>query len=174
MHVVLGILTSVVTILYLLDRMGVNIGAFNPFHWRRRRAWAKKYEGDPIYSVEDPLHVAAILTIGVVKMEGDMTAEQKAAMQQQFESVFSLTPKAASDLMVSAAHLLGGPQVIETQLSGLRKRNKDRLSPDQVESVLKMMRDAGSAAGTLSDAQENCIEQTRIALQSDVRDKGSW
>ena len=31
MHVVLGLLTSIITILYLLDRMDVNLGGLNPF-----------------------------------------------------------------------------------------------------------------------------------------------
>ena len=60
MHIVLGFLTSLITILYLLDRMGVNLGGLNPFYWRRRRAWAKKYGGDPIYAIEDPMEVAAL------------------------------------------------------------------------------------------------------------------
>ena len=42
MHVILGILTALITVLYLLDRMGIDLGGMNPFYWRRRRAWAKK------------------------------------------------------------------------------------------------------------------------------------
>lgn len=64
MHIVLGLLGSIVTILYLLDRLGIDLGGLNPFYWQRRRAWEKKYQGDPIYSVEDPMHVAAILIVG--------------------------------------------------------------------------------------------------------------
>ena len=30
MHIVFGFLTSLITILYLLDRMGVNLGGLNP------------------------------------------------------------------------------------------------------------------------------------------------
>jgi len=51
MHIVLGILTSLIAILYFLDRMGIDLGGLNPFYWRRRRAWARKYGGDPIYAV---------------------------------------------------------------------------------------------------------------------------
>ena len=61
MHI-LGLLTLIVSILYLLDRTGIDIGWLNPFHWHRRRAWSKQYHGDPIYSVEDPLHIAALQT----------------------------------------------------------------------------------------------------------------
>ena len=67
MHIVLGALTTIVTILWLLHRlaeMGIDLGGLNPWYWRRRRAWRKKYEGDPIYAVEDPIDVAAIFVIG--------------------------------------------------------------------------------------------------------------
>ena len=136
MHIFLGFLTTVVTLLYLLDRMGVNLGGLNPFYWRRRRAWARKYEGDPIYSIEDPMHVAALLIVGAAKLDGDISAEQKRTALNQFEQNFSLDSRAASELMASAAHLLGTPQVIDTQLKGLADKNQDRFSRDQAESMM--------------------------------------
>ena len=113
MHIVLGLLGSIVTILYLLDRLGIDLGGLNPFYWQRRRAWEKKYQGDPIYSVEDPMHVAAILIVGAAKLAGDLSAEQKRVALEQFESSFSLDSPAASELFGSAAHLLGAPQIID-------------------------------------------------------------
>jgi hypothetical protein len=61
MHIILGALTSIITILYLLDRMGISLGGMNPFHWYRRRAFMTKYGSDPIFSIGDPVHVAAHL-----------------------------------------------------------------------------------------------------------------
>ena len=90
MHILLGLLGSIVTILFLLDRLGIDLGGLNPFGWRRRRAWAKKYGGDPIYSVEDPIHVAALLVIGAAKINGDLTATQNEyieGIRAQFVSV---------------------------------------------------------------------------------------
>ncbi|MDH3532963.1 MAG: TerB family tellurite resistance protein, partial [Gammaproteobacteria bacterium] len=80
MHIVIGILTSILTILYILERLGIDIGWLNPWSWHRRRAWAKRYHGDPIYSIEDPIDVAAVLIVGTAKLEGDLSAEQKAAI----------------------------------------------------------------------------------------------
>ena len=97
MHIVLGLLGSIISILYLLDRLGVDIGWLNPRYWRHRRDWAKKYDGDPIYSIEDPIQVAAVLIVGVAKLEGDLSAEQKKAILGQFEEKFSLDSRAASE-----------------------------------------------------------------------------
>ena len=92
MHIIIGLLGSIVTILYLLTRLtslGLDFSRLNPFHWRRRRAWAKKYQGDPIYTIEDPMQVAALLIVGAAKLDGDLTAEQKKMAMRQFESKFS-------------------------------------------------------------------------------------
>ncbi len=96
MHIIIGFLTALVTIFYLLDRLGIDLGGFNPFHWRRRRAWANKYNSDPIYSVEDPMHVAALLVLGAAKLDGVISAEQKRVALEQFAITFSLDARDAS------------------------------------------------------------------------------
>jgi uncharacterized tellurite resistance protein B-like protein len=174
MHVVLGLLTSIVTILYLLDRMGIDLGGLNPFYWRRRRAWAAKYQGDPIFSVEDPMHVAAILIIGAVKLDGDVSAEQKNVILEQFESSFSLSAREASELLGSAAHLLGAPQVMDAQLKGVADKNKDQLSGEQAESMIKMMVDVASADGDLSAKQEDYIANIRSQFIPVEKGQGTW
>lgn len=164
MHVVIMLLGSIVTILYLLDRLGVDIGWLNPFHWAHRRRWAKKYEGDPIYAVEEPLHIAALLIVGVAKLDGDLSAEQKQSALEQFETGFKLESKDASELMASASHLLGGPQILENQLDSLINRNKGRFSREQAESMMQMMVKVASADGGLSDGQQAYIDKARAGF----------
>lgn len=174
MHIVIGVLSALVTIFYLLDRLGIDIGGLNPFYWRRRRAWAKKYQGDPIYSVEDPMHVAAILIVGVAKLDGDLTAESKKAAMQQFKSKFSLDTGGASELLGSAAHLLGSPQVLDTQLNGLIEKNQGRFSPEQAESMIEMVADVAAADGPLSAKQTEFIDSLRARFMPVRKNQGSW
>ena len=73
MHVLLGLLGTIVTILVLLYRLsdiGINLGGLNPFSWRRRRAWQQKLEANPIFSLEDPREVAAVLLVGTAEHVG--------------------------------------------------------------------------------------------------------
>ena len=174
MHILLGLLGTIVTILYLLNRLGVDLGGLNPFYWRRRRAWAAKYEGDPIYSVEDPMHVAALLIVGVAKLDGDLSAEQKKVILSQFESHFSLDSRAASQLLGSAAHLLGAPQVIDSQLNGVAENNKGLFSGDQAESMIQMMVEVISAEADPSAKQSEFIEFTRSLLVPMGKREGTW
>ena len=100
---------------------------------------ANKYGSDQIYSVEDPIHVAALLIIGVAKLEGDLTAGQKKVAQEQFETEFSLDSREAAQLSGSAAHLLAAPQLIDTQLEKLAARNRDSFSREQADSMIQIL-----------------------------------
>ncbi len=177
MHIVLGLLGTIVTILYLLNRLGglgIDLGWLNPFHWRRRREWAAKYQGDPIYSIEDPIHVAALLIVGGAKLEGDLSAEQKRVVVEQFQSVFSLDSKEASGLLGSAAHLLAAPQVVGAQLNGLASKNKDCFSAQQAESMLQMMAELVSADGEPSDEQSRYVDDMRALFAQPATGDGQW
>ena len=174
MHVVLGLLGTIVTILYLLSRLGIDLGGMNPFFWYRRRAFATKYGNDPIYSVEDTVHVAALLVIGAAKLDGDLTAEQKTIAQEQFESEFSLDSREASQLFGSAAHLLAAPQLIDGQLRKLADRNKDRFSHDQARSLVQMMDKVASADGDLTAAQTELINGVQAQFVREEGRQGTW
>ena len=174
MHIIIGLLGSLVTIFYLLDRLGIDIGGLNPFYWYRRRAFSKKLTADPIYSIEDPLHVASLLVIGVAKLDGDLTAEEKKVAQQQFETSFSMSPKAASELFGSAAHLLAAPQLIDSQLQKLAHKNRDRFSREQAESMLEMMGRVAAAGGRASEEQQRFIDAVRSQLAVEQEPVGTW
>lgn len=174
MHIIIGFLGSLLTIFYLLDRLGVDIGGLNPFYWYRRHAFAKKFGADPVYSIEDPLHVASLLVIGVAKLDGDLTAEQKRVAREQFETSFSMDEKASSELFGSAAHLLAAPQLIHDQLRKLVGKNKDRFSAEQAESVLQMMECVAAAEGQPTDAQRRFVDAVRSQLTMAKAPEGTW
>ena len=170
MHIIIGLLGAIVSLLYILDRLGIDIGWLNPFSWARRRAWAQKYEGDPIYAVEDPVQVAAILVVGVARLGGDVGAEQKQAIVGAFAATFSLSDSDANGLYISAQHLLGAPQIIENQLNGVVDKHRDAFSPEQAASLLDMIR---ATVDSPSEAQRTFVDS--IASRLEVRPAaGVW
>ncbi len=174
MHVLLGILTALVSLLYALDRLGIDLGGMNPFHWYRRRAFSKKYGSDPIYSVEDPVHIAALLVIGAAKLDGDVTAEQKQLAQEIFMAEFSIDEREASQLFGSAAHLLAAPQLIEDQLGKLAERNTTTFSGEQSQSLLQMMVKVAAANGSISPTQQEFIDGVRASYIKEPQGDGTW
>ena len=174
MHILIAFLGSLVTLFYLLDRLGIDIGGFNPFHWRRKRAWSRRYQSDPIYSVEDPLHVAALLILGAAKLDGNVSAEQKRVALRRFEAIFSLDDKEASELVGSAIHLLGAPQVIDAQLNGLADKNRNCFTQDQADSMVQLMAEVVSADGDVTAAQSEFIESMRTHFVPPQQSQGTW
>lgn len=174
MHVVLGVLTAIISILFILDRLGIDVGWWNPFHWQRRRAFAKKLGADPIYSVEDPIHLASLFVIGVAKLDGDMTAEQQQVARRQFESSFKMDAREASDLFGSAAHLLAAPQLIESQLDNLAEMNGGRFSAEQADSLLQMMAEVAAVHGGPSPSQQAFLDKAWSLFVTEKAPEGTW
>lgn len=174
MHIVLGLLGSIVTVLYLLDRLGIDLGGLNPFYWYRRRAFAKKYGADPIYSIEDPVHVASLLVIGAAKLDGDLTAAQKTIAREQFESNFSMSSREASELFGSAAHLLAAPQLLDSQLTKLVDKTSGMFSKEQVESLVEMMVKVASADGEMSPRQKEFVDGIGSRFVREEQHQGTW
>lgn len=174
MHIVLGVLGALVTLFYLLDRLGIDIGGLNPFYWYRRRAFAKQYGADPIYAIEDPVHVASLLIIGAAKLDGDLTAEQHTVAQAEFQKNFNLNAKEASDLFGSAAHLLAAPQLLENQMTKLADKAVPRLTPEQAESLTEIMTTVASTGGGLSTTQKEFIDSIRTRAGATAEPQGTW
>ncbi len=174
MHIVLGLLGTLVTILYLLDRLGIDIGGLNPFYWWRRRAFAQRYGADPIYSIDDPVHVASLLIIGAAKLDGDLTAEQRSVAQAEFEKNFNLSTKEASELFGSAAHLLAAPQLLENQLNKLADKHSARFTREQAASLVEIMTTVASASGALSITQKEFIDSMRARSGATTEPQGTW
>ncbi len=110
MHLILAFLGTVVTILILVNRLsdaGLDIGWLNPFTWRRRRAWRNKLEGNPVFSLSEPLEVAALLSTAVAKLDGEISREEKAALLELFKHEFNRTDEEAADLLRSSTYLFG-------------------------------------------------------------------
>jgi len=173
MHIIIGFLTSLVTIFYLLDRLGIDLGGFNPFHWHRRRVWLKRHGGDPIYAVEDPMEVAALFVVGVAKIDGDLTIEEKKVILAQSASGFSLDEREATQLLGSSVHLLGQPQLIGTRLGAVMNRPDDLFTPDQADSLVKMMTTVVSSNEHLSPEQTELIESMRNRFAAQISKGGT-
>lgn len=177
MHIILGALGLIVTILFLLSRLadaGIDLGGLNPFLWKRRRAWRRKVEGNPIFGIQEPKDIAAVLVVAVAKIDGDMSAEEKLAVLGQFERTLGLKPQVAAELLGSSAYLLGDATIVRTQLDAIIANARERMSPAQVASVLSMMESVAAASGTPSTQQQQMIAEVRAGLSPPPAPQGTW
>ncbi|MCF2858386.1 TerB family tellurite resistance protein [Pseudoalteromonas sp. SMS1] len=174
MHIILGVLGALLTILFLLNRLsetGFDIGWLNPFSWHRRRKFRKHHDLNPVFKLDSPLDVAALLATGVVKVDGDITATQKAALLQTFESEFRVDKEEAKDLLTSSVYLIGNGQAFFSKPAKSIERSFDKFTPEQVSSVIRLLDKMSQIDGPATAIQTQYIKNAVKGLPTHSSNK---
>lgn len=161
MHIVLGVLGSVVTILVLLNRLaeaGIDLGGLNPFLWHRRRLWQKKLHGNPVYGIESPLDVTALLATAIAKCDGDMSSEEKRLILGLFQSEFSMTKKQAAELLIASAYLLGNGEDVRNGLEKVLGPSLANFTEEQARCAITLFEKVCEV-----DPEESELKQAMVA-----------
>lgn len=177
MHIILGFLGSVVTILWLLHRlaeMGIDLGGLNPWLWQRRRKWKQRYEGNPIYSLEDPMDVTGLLIAAVAKADGDMTSEEKKAILKLFEERFHLSKTDAAGLLVSSTYLLKDGEALRSNVDKVLAPSLDSFSTSQAESAISMLNEIAHVGGDPTEPQAQLLSEASRVLSSKNETPPEW
>ena len=168
MHIILGLLGTIVTILVLLNKLaeaGIDLGGLNPYLWNRRRKWKKLYEGNPLYKIQQPMDATAILMVAVAKADGDMTKEDKASLLRYFETDFRLSKKDAAGLLISSVHLLGDGNELRANLSKFLAPSQENFSEERARSAVALVSRVAGDAGARHENTELFVRQVETELK---------
>ena len=177
MHIILGTLGTLVTILILLNRLadlGIDIGGLNPYLWNRRRKWRKMYEGNPVFKIENPMDATAILMVAVTKADGDMTKEDKALILKLYEEKFNLTKKDAAGLLISSVHLLGDGLELRANVEKFLAPSKAVFTEMQAESAISLISQTAGHLGTMSPYAEELLANVKNELTPSQKHGQTW
>jgi len=177
MHIILGLLGTIVTILVLFKRLsdaGIDIGWLNPFAWRRRRAWRKQYEGNPIFSLYEPLEVAALLATTAAKIDGDLSAEEKTRLLSLFQSEFHKTEQEASDLLMSSIYLFGDGEDAIAKPEKVMKSALEKFDEAKARSVMNLLTEISQIEPKNQDAKKRFIAKIEAVFDAQFRASGEW
>ncbi|MCP5144724.1 MAG: TerB family tellurite resistance protein [Gammaproteobacteria bacterium] len=177
MHIILAVLGSLVTVLWYLHRlaeMGIDLGGLNPWLWRRRRRWRKHYDANPIYKIDHPMEMTALLLVAVAKADGDMSSQEKQTLLNVFRDEFHQSERDAAGLLISSTHLLGKGDEVRSDLATVMAASLDRCSPAQAQSALELMQRVAESSGAPSAMQSDLLDAARQALMPTLAPKGKW
>ncbi|MEM9303150.1 MAG: TerB family tellurite resistance protein [Pseudomonadota bacterium] len=177
MHVVIGLLGSIITVLWLLHRlaeMGIDLGGLNPWAWRRRRAWRKRYEGNPIYTLEKPMEVTALLMAATAKASGEMSSDERDGILAIFRTEFHLNEADASGLLRSSTYLLGQGDEVQENLAKVLAPSQEAFTPDQAASAVELVQRVASLSGEPSQAQAAFAHAVAQELGRHAGPPGKW
>lgn len=177
MHIVIAAITALAGLLWAinsLQRSGFHLSSLNPFLAYRRWQWRKTYGGRPIYKLERPMDVAAVLLLGVAKADGDITSDQKRELLAMFQGEFDLTRDAAADLLLASSHLIRDEIYIVDHLDKILERSAPRFEADAVSSLLAMMRRVAALDGDTNGEQRKLIDAAESFFAARHQPAGKW
>jgi uncharacterized tellurite resistance protein B-like protein len=177
MHIVLGIIGAIVTILILLNRLadaGVDLGGLNPVLWHRRRQWRQRYQGNPIFAMDKPMEVTALLMAAMAKADGDITTEQKQLVLSLFEEEFHLSRRDAAGLLTMSTHLLGDGREVREKASQVLAPSRANFTPEQAESALSLLQRVANCEGEPSELQREFMQTLETELRPHLEPAPKW
>lgn len=131
--------------------------------------WRQKYDGNPIFKIDNAMDATAILMVAAAKSDGDMTKEDKSQILNLFEIEFDLTKKDAAGHLISSVHLLGEGSDVRNNVEKFLSSSKANFTETQAKSALSLIqRASGDEASRHMNAQEllNNVEKVLQLPQS--------
>lgn len=174
MHILIGLITAITSLLWALDRMGVDLGGFNPFYWNRRRKWQKQYQTKPLHQLKKPVEAASVLLVGLVNAEGVMSREQKEALLTIFRDDFEKTPEEAADMLGAATYLLKDTLDVAAEVPLILEPTRDNFTDEQASSLLLLMERVSRLEGEASTRQYDIIDRVKKEFTSSHIASGRW
>ncbi len=164
MHIVIAFLTALASLLYALERLGVDIGWINPWSWSRRRRWQQQVHANPAFSLKNPMEAIALLLAAVAKIDGDISSDEKNELRSIFEQTFRQTPTEASALLGSSIFLLGAGDDVFSRPGKVLEPCIDSFTNEQRNSSIDLLNAIASIGGEPSELQVGFIDTVKSVL----------
>lgn len=174
MHIIIGVITAIaglVWALYRLQNSGVDLNAFNPFYWMRRKKWQQQLGTKALHRLDQPLEAAALLVTAVATYETDITRELRSEVVGLFVEEFKITHDHAGELFSASLHLIREAGSLEAEVRHILAPSKAKLNATQMQSLFRMLNRAAEfepAAGEEKSRIIKCVEK-ELAPQFEVQ-----
>jgi hypothetical protein len=177
MGVVLQILGLVITFTMAMEalrRFGIDVGWLNPLTFFHRRAWRKKVSTPPLYALDHPVDVVAVLALAMVQTTGAMTVEQKAGVQALLRDRLALNAPDASNLWVASAHLLRNRPLDASEVPAVLARSAEKFTYYHVQTLQAVMRSAAQIEPPVNAAQQQLLDAVDAYFAKKQAASGPW
>jgi len=177
MHIIIALLTAVggvIWALYRLQNSGVDLNAFNPFYWARRRQWQKQLGVKAIHRLDDPMEAAALLVVGMMQLDGEVTREQKQQGLQLFIDEFCINDTKAAELYAASSHMLKDIANISCEARHILAPSKARYQEHHINSVLHMLNRMAAIEGPASEQQTALLIAVEQELKPSLQQVSRW
>lgn len=177
MHILIGLITAIAGLFWAinsLQRSGFNPSSLNPFLWNRRRKWKSLYAEKPIYNLDKPLDIAAVLLLGTLKCEGEISSEQKSTLTSIYQDNFNLSDSEAADLLLASSHLIRDEIYLADNIANILEKSHQQFSDEQVSSLLVLMNKVSIIESSTNQEQSNLINAVKNYFNKSTSSNNQW
>ncbi|MCG8315380.1 MAG: TerB family tellurite resistance protein [Pseudomonadales bacterium] len=177
MHIIIGAITAIAGLIWALHSLqnsGVDLNSFNPLTWARRRQWEKTYGMKPLFNLKSPMDSAAALIVGLLKQEGEISKEQKAAVIKLFQNEFQLDESKATELFVSSAYLSKDEMDFAGCVPKVLELSKKDFTEEQKGLLLQMLKTVSELENNPNDNQQAIIKTVAKELKVNRNNNNGW
>ncbi|EKT0593503.1 TPA: phenylacetic acid degradation protein [Morganella morganii] len=178
MHIIIAAISALAALvwaLHSLQNSGVDLNSFNPFTWARRRKWQKQYGVKPIYNLPTATEAAAVIIVGTLKQEGEISREQKQTVITLFTDNFNLKNQDAADLFSSSSHLVHDNELnFDQSVPHILKLSMKQFTPEMIVTFLSLLEDVATLEGQPTKAQTDIIEMVRDVFKRANKNNVNW
>jgi hypothetical protein len=141
MHIIIAMISAVAALLFALNRLqdsGFDLNSLNPFYWARRRAWEKQ-QVNPLYAVQAPRELGALLMLAVLQRGGALTSDEKQRLLGLWEDELHFSTAAARDMYGVASHLLDTDPNHGERIEDIVRPAREAMSEAQRRSIIDLV-----------------------------------
>ena len=175
MHIIIAAITAIAGLIWALNslqRSGFDLNSLNPFYWIRRKRWEEK-QINPLYSVETPREMAALLMFGVLKQAGDPTAEQKKNLLDLYENELKFGPKESNEMYSLASYLINTDPNYTHKVPQLMAPALQDITEHQLSSTYELVERVATFSNTPNAAQADFLKAISETVEK-RKAKSSW
>mgnify|MGYP003385294323 CR=1 FL=1 len=177
MGVILQILGLVITFemaMEALRRFGIDVGWLNPLTFFHRRAWRKKVSTPPLYALEHPVDVVAVLALATVQTTGAISTEQKAGVQRLLRQHLNLGETDATNIWLSSSHMLRSRPLEPSEIPTVLALSVDKFTDYHIQTLRTVMQAAAEIEPPVNAAQRQLIEAVDKFFAQKKLATGPW
>lgn len=177
MHIIIGVITAIagfIWALHSLQNAGVDLNAFNPFTWARRRKWEKQLGTKPIHALQESMEAAALLVVSIAKVEGEITRDTKMEILDLFENEFGISRSKAIGLFSASSFMLKDAINIDAEVVNILSPSKSDFDEIQALKLVEMMTKVSTKENEATTNQLNIINSVAKELKLKEEKNTNW
>ena len=170
----LGLIVAFVLALNALKRNGIDIGWLNPFTFFHRMRWKQKSSVPPLYALDHPVDVVAVLALAAVQTSGVVTTRQKEGVLNLLSQHLSVDHAEANNLWILSSHLLRHRALEAREVSAVLAKSADKFTDYHQQTLLTIVRSAIAIEPSQSAAQNELLTAIEAVFAQRRAAPKSW